>query len=360
MVIHESNIALGRKAQRALRAWTLAVLVPWGLLMGFSGCRASGAELAGLSGPPTVRGPIPTRILQPASLIFPSPRPRRGALLERGEARVAAEVFYSSIFERKVAGFDAADFDGEIARGSLMLSYGATDDLEVVIEPSVLFAHSGFLDRIVDEFHAFSGFSGGGRESYPRNRYSMRLERNGVTAYELREEEALFGDLPISFVSRVRDEDADGPALAARLTVELPTGNEADGSGSGGIDVAAGVSMERSLGRWTFFGGADGMLVDQPERFQDAGIDVRSVFFANGGLEYRWNRHVSLLGQAVLQMPLTRDLTFEEIDREILDLGFGLAFDVSKDGVLTLTFHEDAVAASGPDVTVYAGLVFRF
>ena len=102
------------------------------------------------------------------------------------------------------------------------------------------------------------------------------------------------------------------------------------------------------------------MLVDQPDRFVEAGIDVRSVFFASGGIEYRWNRHVSLLGQAVLQMPLTRSLSFEEIDREILDLGFGLAFDVSDNGVLTLTFHEDAVAASGPDVMVYAGLAFRF
>lgn len=339
-------------------ALVLAAAVP-----ALTGCRASGSELAALaalSGPPTVRGPIPTRILQPASLIFPSPRPRRGVLLDRGEVRIEAGVAYASIFERKVESFDAADFDGEIARGSLMLSYGASDDFELVIEPSVLFAQSGFLDRIVDEFHAFTGFAGGGRETYPRNLYSMTLERNGVTAYELAEEETLFGDLPISLVARVRGEDDGGPAVAARLTVELPTGDEARGSGSGGIDVAAGVSLEKSVGRWTFFGGADGLLVDQPDSFQDAGIEVRSLLFTSGGVEYRWNRHVSLLGQAVLQMPLTRDLTFEEIDREILDLGFGLAFDVSKGGVLTLTFHEDAVAASGPDLTVYAGLAFRF
>lgn len=312
------------------------------------------------AGAKRVRGPIPTRIMQPAGLIFPANRPRRAALLEEGEARATAEVFYASIFERVVRSLDASAFDGEIARGSLTLQYAPADGVEVVLEPTVLFASSGFLDSFVDGFHSITGFAGGGREEFPRDRYSMYLERDGEVAWELAEDELRFGDLPITVVSRIREEDRDGPAVAARFTIELPTGDEERGTGSGGIDAAAGVILEQSLGRFTFYGGVDGVHVDQPEAFQRAGIDVRSLFSVSGGTEYRWSDRLSLLAQAVLQMPLTRSLPFEEIDREIVDIGFGFAYELSDDSILTFSFHEDAVAASGPDLTVYTGISWRF
>lgn len=307
-----------------------------------------------------VRGPIPTRILQPAGLIFPAHRPRRAALLEQGEGRATAELFYASIFERVVRAVDAAAFDGEIARGSMTLQYAPADGVEVVLEPTVLFATSGFLDRFVDEFHSLTGFAGGGRENFPRDKYSMNLTRDGDIAWALEEDQVLLGDLPITVVSRIREEDRHGPAVAARFTIELPTGDEDRGSGSGGIDAAAGVILERSVGRFTFYGGLDGVHVDQPDAFQRAGIDVRSLFSASAGTEYRWSDRLSLLAQAVLQMPLTRSLPFEEIDREILDLGFGFAYDITRGSTLTFSFHEDAVAASGPDLTVYTGISWRF
>ena len=78
---------------------------------------ASLLALASCAGPaadpaPRVRGPIPTRILQPAGLIFPAHRPRRATLLERGTGRVTPEVFYASIFERAVEPGSEANFDG--------------------------------------------------------------------------------------------------------------------------------------------------------------------------------------------------------------------------------------------------------
>lgn len=328
------------------------------LLLSLPGCLAPRALSE--EGASRVRGPIPTRILQPAGLIFPAHRPRRAALLERGEGRVTPELFYSSIFERAVNPLDAAAFDGEIARGSVTLQYAPSDDVEVVIEPTLLFATSGFLDSFVDEFHGITGFAGGGRDNFPTDAYSMRLVRNGDVAWSLEEDQVLLGDLPISVVARIREEDRDGPALAARVTIELPTGDEDRGSGSGGIDAAAGLLAERSVGRFTFYGSLDGVQVDQPDAFQRAGIDVRSLFSAGGGVEYRWSNHLSLLGQAVFQLPLTRSLDFEEIDREILDLGFGFAYDLPGGSTWTFSFHEDAVAASGPDLTVYTGVSWGF
>ncbi|MEC8513236.1 MAG: DUF3187 family protein [Planctomycetota bacterium] len=337
--------------------FVLRIAVGAGLALSASCVSPEGLSAAGAE---RVRGPIPTRIMQPAGLIFPANRPRRAALLEAGEGRATAEIFYASIFERVVRPAEAAAFDGEIARGSLTLQYAPTDGVEVVLEPTVLFASSGFLDSFVDGFHAITGFVGGGRDEFQSDQYSMYLQRNGEVAWELAEDHVRFGDLPITLVSRIREEDGDGPAVAARFTIELPTGDEGRGTGSGGIDAAAGVILERSVGRFTFFGGVDGVHVDQPASFQRAGIDVRSLFSVSGGAEYRWSDRLSLLAQAVLQMPLTRSLPFEEIDREILDLGFGFAYELSGASTLRFSFHEDAVAASGPDLTFYTGISWRF
>ena len=307
-----------------------------------------------------VRGPIPTRIMQPAGMIFPIPRPRRAKALAAGERSVRPDITYASIFESRGRGGSAARFDGEIARASARLAFGIGDGAEITVEPQLLFGTSGALDEIVNDFHELTGFAGGGRGLYENDQYQMSLVKNGVTAYELQEDQILLGDLPVSWVQEIRREDQNGPAVSTRLTVELPTGDEDRGSGSGGIDVGAGVLLERSVGRWTFTGGVDGMQASQPSRFRDADVGVRTLLLASGGVEYRWSRKMSLLAQAVLQMPLTRDLPFEEIDREILDLGFGVSRDLGDATRLVLSFHEDAVAASGPDLSLYAGLVFSW
>ncbi|WP_145202338.1 DUF3187 family protein [Planctomycetes bacterium Poly30] len=307
-----------------------------------------------------VRGPIPTRVMQPAGMIFPIPRPRRAAVLDSGELELRTDLTYSSVFESRGRLASEARFDGEIARASAQLAYGVGGGAEITIEPSVIFASSGFLDHIVNDFHRFTGFAGGGRDRVENDQYEMQLARDGVIAWSLEEDQILLADLPVSWTQVIREEDQDGPTLSVRVTVELPTGDEDRGSGSGGLDVGAGVLLERSIGRWTFTGGLDGMQADQPKRFRDAGITVRSLLLASGGVEYRWSNKTSLLFQTVLQMPLTRDLPFEEINKEILDLGFGISRDLSRGTRLILSFHEDAVAASGPDASVYAGLVFSW
>lgn len=308
---------------------------------------------------PVVRGPVPTRIIQPAALIFPAPRPRRATVLEPGERLLRGEFIYSSIFEFDTGPGEEALFDGEIARLGADLRFGLAPAVELSVEPSFLFASAGFMDRFVDAFHELTGFSEGGRNFNPRNEYTMRLGTGDVTAFELAENEVGFADLPVGLTVQLRGEDDDGPAVALRGIVELPTGDEASGVGSGGVDLAADLMVERSAGRWSGFGSVGGVFAETPTEFRRAGIDVRTMLHVTGGVEYRWSDRLSLLGQAVLRMPLTRSFTLEEIDKEILDLGFGLAYDIAPGVALTGTFHEDAVAASGPDLTFYFGLTLR-
>ena len=338
-------------APRAVRSAAVAWLAASGLL-----------ACAGPSADPVqrVRGPIAARILQPAALIFPSPRPSRARLPERGDGRALVDLQYSSIFERRTSAEGAARFDGEIARLAAQVLLGAGEGFAFAVEPTLLFASSGFLDHTIDAFHQMTGLPGGGRESFPRDQYSMELERGGVTAWSLEEDEVLLGDLPVTGMVTVLEEGPGQPEVAARVMVEIPTGDDSSGSGSGGWDTAAGVVFEKSVGRWTWTGHLDGVRVDTPRAFLDAGVDVEFLLFAGAGAEYRWSDRTSLLLQLQYRSSLTQDLPLEEIDREILDLGVGLAHDLTRESALTLSFHEDVVAAAGPDFTLYLGLSFGF
>jgi hypothetical protein len=72
-------------------------------------------------------------------------------------------------------------------------------------------------------------------------------------------------------------------------------------------------------------------------------------------MELRWNDRLSLLTQLLWTSPLTSDIDLEEISREIFDLGLGAAYDMKSGGRLFVSFHEDLVAATGPDFSLLIG-----
>jgi len=328
----------------------------------FSLCTGLMVACAGPTPDPVlrVRGPIAARVLQPVGVIFPAPRPSRATLPETGEVRSLVDLQYSSIYERNSTFTEAARFDGELARLAANLLLGVGDGVAFAIEPSLVFASSGFLDAMVDAFHELTGLPGGGRERFPRDQYSMDLSRRGATAWSLEEDQVLFGDLPITGMATVVEEGPGRAGVAARVTVELPTGDVSGGSGSGGWDTAAGVVAEKSSGRWTFTGHLDGVYVDAPRAFLEAGVDVGFLMFAGAGAEYRWSDTTSLLLQLQYRSSLPEDVAFEEIASEILDVGVGVAHDLTRESSRVVSFHEDAIAAAGPDFTLYFGLSFGF
>jgi hypothetical protein len=57
---------------------------------------------------------------------------------------------------------------------------------------------------------------------------------------------------------------------------------------------------------------------------------------------------------------MTRDFTFEELDREIFDMAFGLAWDGPLGARYQLALEEDAVAATGPDFGLLLGMSWAF
>ena len=309
---------------------------------------------------PAVRGPLPSRTQHPLALTFLALRPRRAAVQPEGSWGFALDGVYSSIFEVRSKGVDHVAFDGEILRTSGRARYGINGALDVEVELAAVYATGGFLDSFVDDFHAVTNTPGGDRDRAPKDAYEIRITRSGEIAYELEGDHVGIGDLPVTVTGRLRGEEHGGPALSWRFGVELPTGSVSRGYGSGGVDFGGGLLVESTLRRWSLFGALDYVVTDEANSFDRLGIEIRNLIQVQGGVEYRWNDRLSLLGQLFLTTPLTSDIELEEINREIVDLGLGLAYDFRGGPRITGAFHEDVVAATGPDFSLFLGVSWNF
>lgn len=307
-----------------------------------------------------VRGPLPIRNQHPVALTFLHLRPRRARVQPQGTATLAVDLAYASIFEDAAEPRQRVFFDGETARAAARLRYGVAPALDLEVEVAALYATSGFLDGFVGDFHDVTGLPDSGRRDSPPDQFRMRLRRNGQLIYDLEEDRVGFADVPLVATWQVRVEDEHGPAVAVRAGIELPTGSEDRGYGNGGLDFGGGVLFERSLGRWTVSGAVDLLVPDNPDAWDDAGVDVNNIVQLQAGAEYRLNDRVSLLVQVVHTSDMTDDFDVEEFNREILDLGLGAAWDAPGGAQIYAAFEEDLVSATGPDFGVILGVRWGF
>jgi hypothetical protein len=318
-------------------------------------CAALGAGCAMEPVPrEVVRGPMPTRVLLPQALPFPEPRPRTVRGPAAGELGVGAVLSYGSIYEFAAVPPDEVYLDAEVAHAALLLRHGLDQDTDVEVELGTSFASSGFLDSLIDEYHALFGFPGGDRASRDRDQYALELAYGGQTVYSRAEDELLLMDLPVHVTRVLRRPDGGELGVALRFGIELPTGDEHRGTGSGGLDFDLGVLFERTSGRVTWTGGIDYVWLDAPDAYGDAGVEPNDLWLASLGFEFRWDHHTSLLASARYRSPFVGEFEIKEVDRPIVDLAVGVARDVGG-GRWFVALHEDVQADSGPDVVVSVG-----
>lgn len=325
-------------------------------LVAFAAC----APLPSLSErAPRVRGPLPTRVQHPLALTLPNLTPRRALVQPQGQWGVGVNLAYASIFERASRNGELVDFDAEVLRASARVRYGFASAWDVDLEFGGVYTSGGFLDGFIQDFHDFIGAPNQGREKVEDDRFSARIVRDGTAAYVLDPHEALLGDTAVVFTRGETDVAPGEWANAWRAGLELPTGDEDAGAGNGGVDWIVGWSGEISFRRFSHFAAASYGHGETPDRLRAADIELEdraSLFYA---LEYRATKAASFVAQLDLQSPLVRDVDLDEIDKPIVDLGLGVAWDTGPDSGLWCSFQEDVASDSGPDFAVLLGWRWR-
>jgi hypothetical protein len=301
-----------------------------------------------------VRGPIPARTQEAIKLTYLFFRPRRATTQPVGTTDLTAQTAYSSLYQNGHGGSDDVVFDSELSHTSLSARRGVSPGTDVEIELGVTFATAGFMDSIIEDYHRFLGFPSEGRQNRPRNEYEMDVRHNGLLAYRLEPDEPGLSDVPIVVTHQFIPESDSSPAFSARAGIELPTGSESKGFGNGALDWGGGLLAEKSFDRWTATAAVDYVFTGTSDSFERAGITAHDDLDVQFGLEYRWNDGLSLLLGTVLESPVTRDIPLKEIDGNILSIDIGASWDVGERSRFLVEFGEDAIARSGPDLTLMA------
>jgi len=325
------------------------------------------ASLAPTEDPaPVVRGPFPTRQQQPMALTFMAFRPRRAATQAEGTWAGGVQLAWSNIEEirryQEESPAESVSFDGETVRTTLRGRCGLTSSVDLELELPFLWAGAGGMDQFIAEFHELFDLPDGARDEFPDDQYEMRVESHGDTLYELEGNEIGLQDVPLFLTWNLVGERQGRPGLAVRAGVEFPTGSEERGFGNGAFDYGAGLVAEKSLGRWTIAGGFDWIFPGQPDRMREASgdhhIDPMLALHLSG--ECRWNDSLSVIAGTTWTSRMLHSVNLEEVNREVFDLGLGLAWDLGRAGRMAFSLHEDLVAATGSDLAAQLGWVWGY
>ncbi len=312
-----------------------------------------------------IRGPVAARQQHPISLSLFAFRPRRAVTQPRGELGLAGQLSWSSIEEvaknPSWAPGQEVGIDGETTRAVLRARYGLAERTDVEVELPLLYATGGGMDSIIEAWHQFFALPNGAREENDDGRYEMRVADGPDVLYELEGDRIGLQDIPVILTHNLRLEDEAGPAVAVRVAVELPTGSEDQGFGNGALDYGVGGLLERTWGRWTLTSALELLLPGDSDRLRAAaGHSFNDMWAVELGGEYRWNDSLSLVAGAVWTTSFLDSIELDELDKDIVDLGLGVAWDSSEESRMTVSIHEDVVALTGSDFTIQLGWLWGY
>jgi hypothetical protein len=243
-----------------------------------------------------IGGPFPIRSLSPVQLLFFQFTPERAVPVPRGAWQVRFDLVEANVLARDQDGEDFYFFDFELTRANLALQYGAFERLAVGLEIPLLYTWDGFLDNLIKGFEDVTGFQRSIRFDRPQNRFTYIAEKDGHVALQGGSGALGIGDIALSAKALLRAEGAWAPAVAGRLALKLPTGDDDRALGSGEVDLGLGVALEKGFGPLRFYLNL-GVTIPTGEPFADTGIaslPMLSTFLTG---EYHLTERFSLLLQ---------------------------------------------------------------
>jgi hypothetical protein len=253
-----------------------------------------------------VGGPFPVRSLSPIQWLYFQFTPERAIPLPRGTWNIRFDLVEANLLARDQHGTDAFLFDFELTRANLALQYGVVDQLAVGLEIPVLYTWQGFLDGPIEWFEEATGFERSIRFERPQYLFDYTLHKDGRTALKGTSGAIGIGDIGLSAKMLLYQEGRLAPAIAGRFALKLPTGDADRALGSGEVDVALGVALEKTFGPLRLYLNS-GLTIPTGNPFAGTGIDsvpMLSTFLTG---EYRLTERFSILLQLNAVTPPVRN-----------------------------------------------------
>lgn len=322
------------------RLLLLLVLAPW-----LGGCVAE----------PTMRGPLPVRNNHPAQLTVQHLPLHPVETPPAGDLRLRWQASYSSLFLSGAANGNTFAMDGEYLRTSLACRLGLGADTEFGLELPFAHTSGGFLDSFLIDYHDALGLPNQDRHAVPKNNFRVAASQGGTTVWSLDDEGFALLDVPL-YVSHTLWRPEDGLGVAVRAGIELPTGDDRRGFGSGEPDYALGVLLQRRWLGCEFYAQLQHTFAGTPRQSRDAGFAFADVTALALAAELPLTADLAAFVALEYETSTLRELDLRTVGRNQFLLWFGGRWLAAPHCAVEAALGEDLQGYVSPDFTAWLGV----
>jgi hypothetical protein len=300
---------------------------------------------------PTPR-PIYSFNQSPLIQIFGLPALGESRVLSPDESTMAVHLQIASQFTGASSSSEALSLDGETRRLTLHWRQGLPGNREWGFELPLMSHSGGVLDKSIEEFHDIFGMPQNGRTDLPRNRIDYRYTRQGVDLVNLNRavsgpgDVRLFAGKPVTLDTR-----SSGYTAVWRVSLKLPTGDDAKLLGSGSTDLAGWLSAAttRPPDKWNLYGGGGLLLISEGNVMPAQQRHV--VAFGTFGISQKFFSRVTINAQLDSHSPFYNDSGLRQLGEYAIAGMLGLDWEFARRKFLAFSISEDLVVGASPDVT---------
>jgi hypothetical protein len=308
------------------------------LLLAMSGIGATCA--------PAAQGdPLPTRNQNPLLAAYGLPSALPSRLPHAGGQAIGLTLNWANAANVDTSGAEEFTVDGESQDVRLRYERAVGPRFALLGELAWRNLSGGSLDHFIEQWHSLFGLPDGSRDDLPRNDLLIEYLRNDTELFRLDQDASGLVDIPIALGYQVVSSDRN--ALAAWLTVKLPTGDPDKLTGSGATDVAVSLAGQTQLAEhWQLFGQVDATWLGSGDILSD--LQKSYAWSALAGVSWNAWRTLDLTVQFAANSSVF-DAGSTNLAGDAVVLSFGGSYRTASGWRYDLGMSEDVQVDASPD-----------
>jgi hypothetical protein len=295
----------------------------------------------------------------PFKQIFGLPSLDNSPLTEAGKLRINIITNISNTYDVSAGTNDVISTDVETLRSSLILSYAVRNNWQLGIEVPYVRHSGGFFDDFIYDWHDFFNMPQNNRAKNNSDQLQIYYLSNTGASFALSDSGDGIGDIRIN---GVHTRTLNNRVLIFSAELKFPTGDFDKLTGSGGLDVSAGLTINDpySLGKYniTLFGGLAGVFLGDIDNHIST-IQNNFALAGRVGIGWQASRLIQLKLQVDAQTPLY-DSDIKELGDPALQLVIGGSLTFTDDAYLDISIAEDINTSTAADIAFQLALVVTY
>ncbi len=308
---------------------------------------------------PQWQGPLPVRNQHPAQLTVQHMPPASASVLPTGATQARLDAAYSSLFLLGQGNGRSWLMDGEYLRVGPSVRVGLGAGLEAAVELPFAHTSGGFLDSFIIDYHDTFALPDQSRDTTEKNDFSIGATRQGQVVWTVERDSAELMDVPLQLTCQIVEPGAHRLGFAVRGGVELPTGDDERGYGSGGVDATVGGLLDYRLGTVALYGHAQHTFATTPASARRSGLEFADITAFGLAAELPLKNWLHALVQVEWENSTLREFGLPVTGRDQTMLWIGGRADMGRGVAIEVGFGEDLQGLASPDFTAWLAWVWN-